>query len=82
MTRGEVVVGVAAAAVIALVVSGTVAVAHGLPIWVLAAAAVVGAVAGIWGGRLVLRLLLVPAAAPDPTTSTIDLRLDDDDRVD
>lgn len=78
--RGEVVVSVAAVVVIALVVSGTVAVAHGAPIWVLAAGAFVGAVAGIWGGRLILRLLL-PKPAPDSTTSTIDLRLDDD-RID
>lgn len=78
--RGEVVVSVAAVVVIALVVSGTVAVAHGVPIWVLAAGAFVGAVAGISGGRLILRLLL-PEPAPDATTSTIDLRLDDD-RID
>ena len=72
--------GVAAVVVIALVVSGTVAVAHGMPIWVLVAGAFVGAVAGIWGGRLILRLLR-PEPASDSTTSTIDLRLDDD-RID
>lgn len=71
---------VAAVVVIALVVSGAVAVSHGVPIWVLVAGAFVGAVAGIGGGRLILRLLL-PEPAPDSTTSTIDLRLDDD-RID
>ena len=74
------IVVVAAVVVIALVVSGTVAVAHGVPIWALVAGAFVGAVAGISGGRLILRLLL-PEPAPDSTTSTIDLRLDDD-RID
>lgn len=78
--RGEIVVSVAAVVVIALVVSGAVAVSHGVPIWVLVAGAFVGAVAGIGGGRLILRLLL-PEPAPDSTTSTIDLRLDDD-RID
>ncbi|MGZ4710779.1 MAG: hypothetical protein ACXWBN_18745 [Acidimicrobiales bacterium] len=68
---------VAAVIVIGLAASGTVAVAHGVPIWVLAVGAFGGAVAGIWGGRLILRLIL-PGTAPDSTTSTIDLRLDDD----
>jgi len=60
-----------------LAASGTLAVANGAPTWVLVAGAAGGAVAGIWGGRLILRLLL-PKPAPHPTTSTIDLRLDDD----
>ncbi len=68
------------AVIVGLAASGTVAVANGAPTWVLAVTAFGGAVAGIWSGRLILRLFL-PGAAPDSTTSTIDLRLDDDDRI-
>ncbi len=66
---------VAALIVIGLATSGTVAAANGTPMWVLALGAVGGAVAGIWGGRQILRLL--PGTAPHSATS-IDLRLDDD----
>jgi len=74
--RGTIVL-VAALIVIGLAASGTVAAANGTPMWVLALGAVGGAVAGIWGGRQILRLLL-PGAAPRSATSLIDLRPDDD----
>lgn len=67
---------VAAAAVIALALAGSVAVANGAPIWVLAAGALGGAVAGIWGGRFILRLLL-PGPSPNSAASMIDLRADE-----
>jgi hypothetical protein len=69
-----IVLRVAGAIVIALAVSDFVAVANGAPIWVLAAGAFGGAVAGIGGGRFILRLL---PAVPS-SDSMIDVRPDDD----
>lgn len=69
-----------AAVVIALAVSGAVAVAHGAPLWLLVAGAVGGAVVGIGGGRFILHRL-VPASSDASSASVIDLR-SRDGRVD
>jgi hypothetical protein len=72
---GKIVVGLAA--VVALAVLGTVALANGVPVWGLAACTFGGAVAGIRGGRFVLRML-PSAPVSDSTASIIDLGSDDD----
>jgi len=59
---------------VALAGSGLLAVASGAPTWLLVVGAVGGAAAGIWGGRLVLRLL----ADADASDSVVDLRTPDD----